>query len=308
MVSDPAFEELLKPDVAVESTGLHRGTDGRVYYVARLNSDPPRGYHDRYLQLIQSRGVLTMAHSGNPHVIPQRIQSYYFFVFRKGRTRPYTLLYRRFQDTDERWLKAEPLRGLPNPLALSGRELSFRLPAEALQRWRESILVPDEDVVDVKELPFRRFPGAVLQRVPVPEDDAHLLEDRKVRRMYVAVGARIEEVIDHYQRVIEAYGVPLTRPANRRHTISWWGGKQSLKNLTQVSVQDRSFAPVPGSDITLERIRELAPDLLQDFPSESVAFQVSLGFVDVKSAVPYWPAAAQVRWKELVEGQTVDPE
>ncbi|MCI0410165.1 MAG: hypothetical protein L0191_16680 [Acidobacteria bacterium] len=305
-VSDPALEELLKPDVPVQSTRLHRGADGRFYYVARINDNAPRGYHDRYLQLIQSRGVLTMARSGNPHIIPQRIQSYVFFVFRKGRTRPYTLLHRRFEDTDARWLQAEPLRNLPHPLTLSGRELVFRLGPGALQPWKETILVPDKDGAEVKELPFPRFPGAVLKEVSVPEDDAHLLEHLHVGRTYTTLGARIEEVIDHYERVIEAHGVPVIRPANAQNSLSWWGGSRSLKTLTQVSVKKTPFAPAPGSDITLQTIRELAPDLLQDFPSDAVAFDVFLTFVDAGTAMPYWPAAAQVRWKTLMEGQKVN--
>jgi hypothetical protein len=304
-VSDPGLEELLTPDVKVESSGLQRGTDGRVYYVARLSDRLPSDYRERYLKLIQSRGVLITPDYGNPHILPRRIRSYNYLVLKKGQTRPYTLLYRRFGDTDAPWLKAQPLRALPHPLALNGRELVVRLPSEALQPWREAVLISEQDVPDVKALPFPRFPGAVLQKVVVPEDDSHLAEYNTVAHSYVVLGVGMNDVIEHYQRVIGAYGVPLSRPANSTSSIRWWGGKESLRGLSQVVVEQRSFAPVAGSDITLERIRELAPGILQDFPAQAVAFRVLLDFVEVQDAVPYWPDAEQRRWKELTNRVTV---
>jgi hypothetical protein len=239
----------------------------------------------------------------NPHIVPRRIRSYDFFVFRKGRSRPFTLFYRQFDDTDNRWLDEHPFRNLPRPFTLGGRRLVVRLASYALQPWKESILVPDHDVVEVSELPFPRFPGAVLERVFRRDREKDLLEDGRVSRDYVTIGSDFEGVLAHYQLAIGAFGIPIGRRQDNPAQLRWLDREQPIKSVIRARVQRLGFAPVPARDLGLEEVRTAAPTLFLDFPADAVLFGVTLEFADVETAAAYWTAEDQRRRRVLLQKQ-----
>ena len=293
-VSDADFEAMLRPEEPVESAGLFAGTDEKIHYVAHLRDKPARGFVEAYRKVIRSRGFLIAATGDSTHYALPRTTGYRFVVLKKGPIRPFTLFNRRFQDSGP---LAYP-RSYPYPIDLHGRTLVVKLGPEALEPWEKTVVVPEEDVVKVKEFFFPRFPGAVLTRDLGPEDDDDLRRDY-LTRVYVARGASIEDIVAHYRNVLEQQGIPVRPDQDRTPELSWFSRENPLKGLYTVSI-DRDFLLVARTELTTEDLTKWAPAVLEGCPTDVVPFKVSVGFVSNEGAAAYWTAEQQARREALL--------
>jgi hypothetical protein len=300
-ITDPDLEQILRPDVPVVSAGLYRGTDRRVYFVAKLAGKPGDHYLEKYQKLIASRGVFARPVGSSPHAIPPRIMGSYFLAFKKGRLVPFSLFHVEFKDGDDKWLRKHPLRSFPNPFKLERDLLSIRLGFED-QPWTESILVPERDVVDVKELPFPRFPGAVLQWTGPEKSDGQLLDDPSVYRNYVVPTVPMSDVIKHYVGVLRAYGVPLEPESpNERGRISWGG---SFKHIERIAVEPSGAAQGLHGALGRDELREKVPNLMEGSP-KVLAFSVRVGFTSSEDAAAYFTEQERLRREQLLAQRNV---
>lgn len=285
-VRDEAYEEVLRPDVPVESDGLFRGRDGRISYAARLASTPWPGYLLRYEKLLRSRGFLMIPYNTNVHVPLFRRLGTDFLFMSKVRPAPYTLAVRSFRDTDARWTRDEVLTNYPAPVALRGRVLSVRLGEDALTPWQETVLVPDRDVLQLRELPFPRFPGAVLSgtlvpRLDPPEADRAL---RTVLRTYIVRGASMDAITRHYVDVTARFGSPVTRDVN---PDEWtWYDKTGIRGVQAIAILRGT--PSDVGDTPFQDLRRIAPEFIGDFPADARFFSVRVMFTDLATVRQYW--------------------
>ena len=298
-VSDADFEVMLKPEEPVESAGLFTGRDEAVYYVAHLRDKPARGFVEAYRNLIRSRGFLISASGDSTHYALPRTTGYRFVVFKKGPIRPFTLFNRWFYDTGGEEL-AFP-RTYPYPIDLHGQTLVVKLGPKALEPWEKTVVVPEEDVVQVKELFFPRFPGAVLMRYFGPEDEDHLRRDEHITRVYAARGASMEDILRHYRNALEQQGIPIRRGKDTSPSkLSWFSRENPRKGLYSVSI-DRDFLLVARTELTTEDLTKWAPAVLEGCPTDVVAFVLHVGFVSNEGAAVYWTAEQQARREALAK-------
>lgn len=299
-VKDPDFEEMLRPVEPLESAGLFVGKDGSVHYVAHLRKEPGRDFLDAYRKTISSRGFLIFASGDSPHSIVPRITGYRFVVFKKGPLRPFTLFHRWFYDSAGKDLPFP--RSYPSPVRLHGRTLVVTLGPKALEPWETSIVVPEADVVDVKELPFPRFPDAVLTSVDRHEGEYGLRETGTSRR-YVARGKAFEEILHHYRRALEGRGMSIVPVKNTTSTT--WRSAKVRADLTEVSL-GRTRVMVIRTELTTETLMEQAPGLLEGFPTDVVAFVLHVRFATDETAANYWTAEDQTRRAALLAQEEKD--
>ncbi|MCI0410093.1 MAG: hypothetical protein L0191_16310, partial [Acidobacteria bacterium] len=194
-VAAPELEALLKPTEPTKWSGLRKGTDGRYYYLAELESEPSRDFIERQHQAYQARGVFTRAIGESPHSFPRRL-GYEHLTFRKGRSRPWSLYCLEIDDSNPKWISEAPFyRQYPTPSHLEGRLFVFRLGQSDVTAWKELVVVPERDMMTLKELPFPRFPGAFINAVVGEKQD----QDLNVSRRYVVRARPINEVLEHYR-------------------------------------------------------------------------------------------------------------
>jgi hypothetical protein len=289
-VMEADYEAMLRPEEPLGSAGLFVGKDRKLYYVAHLREEPGRGFLDAYQKQIQSRGFLIFASGDSPHSILPRVTGYRFVVFKKGPVRPFTLFYRWFYDSPA-GKDLPPPRSYPFPVQLHGRTLVVTLGTEALEPWEKSVVVPEEDVVDVKELPFPRFPGAVLTRVSRHEGP-YGLRRGDVLRSYVVRGASIEDILTHYRGVLQQHGIPIGPVHGATAEYSWFSRDNPVQGLYQASVEP-ALLMVVRTELSTQTLGKWAPSLLEDLPADVVAFTVNVGFVRSEVAAEYWTAEEQ---------------
>jgi len=301
-ISDVELEAALTPDVPVESSGLFLGKDRKAYYVATLRSDPPLLFERRYSKLIESRGILGHRVTGSAHAIVPRVYGYEFLFLKKGRVKPFSLYYRKFNDYDP-----DPASNaeLPDPLSVEGRRLVLRLGFGVQGPWKESILVPAEDLIEVKELPFPRFPGAVLADNNEPDEytanDRRLIEGRVISRIYVYASS-FSEVAAHYRRTLTELGMPVKPFGDPIRELGWQGRGRS-DGMERVDVEEMSnwFAAVPKTQLTTEELRQRLPSLMEGLPSNAQQYRVIAGFRDPETAAQYWSSKTQELRRSLLE-------
>lgn len=307
---DPAYRDLepiLLPDQPVESSRFVLGTDRRVYYVARLSSRPWPMADTRYRQLLRSRGFFTEAQSTSGGRPGGRRYGYKMLVFRKGPVSPYSLLYWQFGDDDETSGTYGPRRdgaNFPRPVQVDGRDLTVRLGSPAFEGWRQWILLPEEDVARVKELPFERYPGAVLAEVLSIGSHANwrvdLLKERGGGRQYLVRGTTCAAVLAHYANVLDPLGLPreFWDPTYR---VAYRARGTADVALAYVSVA--SMGPVvmlPDPALLQQEVSEYAPQLLQDLPSDFCRYRVLIDFRTNADAAEYWSQEDQQKREALL--------
>ncbi len=164
-VTAPELETLLKPTEPTKWTGLRKGTDGKYYYLAELESEPSGDFIERQHQAYQSSSVFTRAIGESPHSFPRAL-GYEHLIFRKGRTRPWSLYNLKIDDSNSKLMSDAPFhQQYPKPSHLDGRLFVFRLGQSDVTAWKELVIVPERDVMTLKELPFPRFPNAAISMV-----------------------------------------------------------------------------------------------------------------------------------------------
>jgi hypothetical protein len=281
-VTAPELEAMLKPLEPTKWAGLRKGTDGRHYFVAELESEPSSDFLERQERAYQARGVLSRSVGESPHSFPRR-RGYEHLIFRKGRTKPWSLYYLEIHDSDSKWLGEAPFyRQYPSPYHLDGRFFVLRLGERDLTAWKELVIVPDRDVVDLKELPFPRFPGAVVSRVGDAKGALF------VTREYVVRKAGVEAVRQHYTEALRQAGSS-TDNIHKDSRLHWSSGGQPIDGITRVSLDLIPPPFIAGKDVALDRVRELAPTLFEDFPDPVIGLWLSIGFEDAALADPYQP-------------------
>lgn len=268
-VSDAGLEEALAPE-ASERSCLCRGADGRYYYVAHLSQPPSSDFAEDYAGLIASRGFLIRSIRSSPHVPPTRVEGYEFFLVRPTSVQPLVVRSRRFMDFSDD--KGAFAKSHPWPISLEGRRLVVRLGADALVSWQERTLVPAEDAVAVKELPFPRYPGAVLTRA--------FGHSRSVGRNYAVRRTSLDSVLDHYFRVCEAFG----RPQRRTNDIRCFAADPA-NPVEYMGAEKGSLLAAPG--LALHRVAEAAPELLRDLPQDLTPFTIRVNFATPDDAETY---------------------
>lgn len=303
---EPVLEELVKPDHPVDSAGLYLAEDGRLYYVARLQRDPGlnTAYLHRYRELLAPRGFIIRPLIKSSHEVPfpSRTVGYEFLALRKGKSGRFSLLYRQFVDVNQRPAEdTQLLEHFPDPITLEDCVLVFRLGRGAHQPWRESVLVPEADLVNVQEFPFPRFPGAVLLRMSRPSKDGVLdPNESTVDRTYVVRGASSGNIISHYRRALRDYGLPVEPHPVSPAEISYRGDARRGIILALVRVPSYLPAPIEGVPLSFQELSKLAPNLVASFPTDVLQLQVLLQFADPDDAAPYWHPDDQRRRQEML--------
>ncbi len=306
-VADPDFEVIFRPESPVESFELRRGTDRRIYAVSRFTKRPSFDYVKDYEKLLRTRGVLLWPHNTSPREIPWHRLGMNFLVIQKMWHEPYTVRYREFEDTDWRWINRDVWTNYPYPIEVHGRELVVRLGEEALLPWRETVLVPDKDVVSVKEFPFPRYPGAVLQEVHGGEDAwlRQPLTDSSmasVYRRYVVRGVPIQAVFDHYETATAETGTPVggsdPNPSERQ-----WYNPKAVGGIIAVTILSNPGAVFIGSKWCADSLKTEASLFMSDFPDDVTVFDVRLSFADAHVAMSYWPQSWRDRRETLLRAQ-----
>ena len=289
-VADQALIALLTPDVPTERAALLEGPSGSAWFEALLAAEPPTSYVDQYLSTIRQRGVESEPLMSSPHAIPPRILGYRLHAVLPAGVRPFSLAFTSFENRDDDWLEAHPLRNAPYPITVHGRTLRVML-GKRLNAWRQEVLVPTADIEVVEELPFARFPGAVLKRVSGPTTDAGHIRDASVTRAYVIVGATHEDVLRHYASTLAPIG------AERSRDGVYWSGH--LAGMTRLSVSSEA-TPLAISGVPLDAIFKRAPFLLASAPQGVAGFLVHAEFESVATAARYWPAEQRKRRAQLL--------
>ena len=303
-IVDAELEAALTPDVPVESSGLFLGEDRKAYYVATLRSDPPLLFERGYSKLIESRGILRHTVSGSAHAIPPQVYGYEYLFLKKGRLKPFSLLYRKFNDYDP---DPESKAEIADPFSMEGRRLVLRLGFGVQAPWKENILVPEEDLIEVKELPFPRFPGAVLADNNEPDaqasGDDRLREGKTISRTYVCASS-FPQVAAHYRRYLTDIGMAVKPLGDPIHTLDWRGHGRS-DGIEQVLVSEMSnwFTAVPKTQLTTRELRERLPSLVEGFPSDAQQYLVNVRFRDPDTAAQYWSSRTQELRRSLLESE-----
>jgi hypothetical protein len=292
-VVDMDLESMLLPSAAVEDAGLY-SVAGLFFYEARLKEPPGHDFLDRYQELLFSRGVLIRALGGSPHAVVPRLLGWETRCIRPGRVKPFSYFETVFVNRPEgSGVKSSPW-STGDILRLEGDSLRLDL-GQRRAPWSEVVLVPNEDQESARELPFMRFPGAVLLAQPVPIKDRDLLDSTNVGRRYVAQAGSFEDVLSHYQSEMQRLGIVL-RVATDRRSASWSGGVTS--GLVSVSIGEDSLVLL--GRFPLDQARRRWPRVFQAYPEEVVRFYVSAYLTDNAAAAAYWTPEEQQRRAALL--------
>jgi hypothetical protein len=284
-VTAPELETLLKPLDRTKWTGVRKGTDGRYYYLAELESEPSGDFIERQHQAYQSRGVFTRAIGESPHSFPRRL-GYEHVILRKGRVKPWSLYSLEIDDSNSKWISEAPFyRQFPKPSQLEGRLFVFRLGQSDVTAWKELVIVPERDLMALKELPFPRFTGAFISAVVGDREGQHL----GVSRRYVVRARSFNEILEHYREVITRAGFPIDYDKIHPREPTWRSDGQAINGVTRIKVMETVFPFLFGQPFGLARVRERVPFLFEDFPDPVTGFQVSMTFEDAALAAPYQP-------------------
>jgi hypothetical protein len=284
-VTAPELETLLKPLEPAKWTGLRKGTDGRYYYLAELESSPSGDFIERQHQAYQSRGVFTRAIGESPHSFPRRL-GYEHVILRKGRVKPWSLHCLEIDDSNPKWISEAPFyRQFPKPSHLEGRLFVFRLGQSDVTAWKELVIVPDQDLMTLKELPFLRFPGAVINAVVGEKENP----GPGIAHRYVVRTHPINEVLEHYRKVIVRAGFPIDYDNIHPRELTWRADGQAVNGVISIGVMETVVPFLLGKPFGLAEVRERVPFLFEDFPDPVTGFQVSMDFEDASLAAPYQP-------------------
>jgi hypothetical protein len=282
-VTAPELETLLQPTEPTKWTALRKGTDGSYYYLAELQNAPSGDFIERQHEAYRSRGVFTRAIGESPHSFPRTL-GYEHLMFRKGRSRPWSLHSLEIKDYNVESMSDAPFyRQYPKPIHVEGRLLVFRLGQSDVTAWKERVIVPEQDVMALKELPFPRFPGALVNYVGGDR------ESPVVTRYYVVRTRGINEVLEYYREAITHAGFPIDYDRNRPRELTWRVDGQAVKDVIRIRVVEFPLPLLPGNPLSLAQVRERAPSLFTDFPHPLGGYQVSVVFENTALAVPYQP-------------------
>ncbi len=280
---DPRLLAALQPADAVESAHLAQGDDGSVTFAARLSGDPPRDYRETYGRLLAARGVFVTRLVQGRFIASA--QGHEFRFVRRVRERALAFESRTFKD----W---SPLHepglwgrlGYITPVLLEGRRLTVRLGAPREPAWRLVDFAPDRDVIQLKELPVPRFPGARLYHDPL-ESLAAREDEAVVLRRYFAPGASLPDVVAHYERAWREQGVPLARTGAGGLSLRPAPTKP-IRGLTAIGIGADDPQVFRPSGVGLRELTWSAPALLSGAPA-GVYYKATLVFAEAREAQPY---------------------
>jgi hypothetical protein len=293
-IDDAVLEEMLRPSLPTTSDRLFADRRGWTYYEAQLSEDPPRGYVESYVKQLPQKGVLIRGAGGSPHGVLPRVRTYTTLCARPGRTRPFSVRYTEFRSHSELGLEGgDALKSAPVPVRVDGRRLRFAL-GDRLAEWGERILVPTEDLVSAPELPFPRFPGAVVKDIPLYDlrERGLYLETTATTRVYVAQGKTLEEIGKFY--VDEARSVGIDCRQHQDGSVFWRGS--SPIGVTGLVVGKRNLSTLGDLGTDLWR---LMPQLAVGLPAGVIEFDVRVQFDSNARASQYWPEPERARRYQL---------
>ncbi len=282
---------MLRPDVPTVAERLLRDERKVVWYEAELRDPSPKGYAEHYREVLRSRGTIFKPIGSSPHAIPPRLWGYETLFLRRGKTPVFSISYASFNSRDDDWLKEHGLWNAPDPLRVEDRHLTLLL-GKLRRPWTERVIVPERDVVDVREFPFARYPGAVLQALS-PANVKELGGDAAVSRHYVVRNGDMSRVVEHYKRELGRLGIE-ARIDNPERTSLYWqarglrekGAEEPKAQLTQVHIGNAGPDVVPGSGFNIGDLREAVPSVLKDEPS-AIYFSIHVGLAGLTLAESY---------------------
>ena len=288
-VDDHELEALLSPDLETQGTELLENGEGERLFVARLRQRVPRGYRDRYVRLLRTRGVFIYPRR-DPHIYPWGVSKgpvdgYDFTVVVPGVDAPqaYSLCHRSFQDFDTSdWRSWRPHL---HPVEVRGTLVLVRLGNAGKAMSREIWVLPRRDQADAPELPFPRYPGAVIQAVYPGRDLGRTAEWRtRIARRYSVQDAP-ERVIAYYTRALEVLGgKPTAISLTHGTAIEWRAPFSQTSGFQRVMISAASPPALP-----LQPSVEGAPELLDRFPRlrEVTQLGVLVEFADEREATEW---------------------
>lgn len=291
---DPPLEQMLRPEEPIEKAGLFRTREGTFFYEACLVEEPPSDYLEHYQAVIEGRGVFIRATRSNLHQVIQRLEGWWVEFRRPGRTRPFSLQCSKYRVRDAEEVRR--LRNAPAVLAVQGGCLQVRLGRRHLP-WTEQVIVPDEDLYDVAELPLERFPGSVLKKVPSKASERGLRTSYSVTHQYVVVGVPLPDIMHHYRAEAEKLGISLKK---RDSDSYYWGGEGGpVEEIEWLKVEPTALSF--GEAGPAEIVRKHSPHLLKDLPSNVLEIRVGLRMTSASAAARYWTHDDQTRRSEILE-------
>ncbi len=284
--SDARLLAVLRPGVAVQRDGLWEDHAVGVWYEALLDADPPTDFGDQYLVSLRSRGVFVQAQPNSPHAIFSRVDGFEVVVVQRGSAPIYSVEYvtfgRRRAVSDSTGLSTRDFRDIAGPVRVTGRQLTFLLGRRA-SPWTARIVVPTRDLLTPPELPFPRYPGALLVSANVALGESR--GRSSIDRHYVLRGGAWDGVARHYERALAALGLNDIRTSSASPLVFWSG--DSALGLLRVAIGPTQATLVPESGLNISEMRSTAPRLLEGLPDDALFFNVSVDFSSPSAATRY---------------------
>lgn len=285
---DEAVTAALAPDLPIVEAFLWKDERRFVTYRSVLREPAPKGYADRYLERITSRGVVVKPIGTSPHAFPPRTWGYRTYFIRVSRPTPLTLSHTTFDSRDHQWLERHRFRSAPWPLTVAGAVLELTLGKP--DSWEHEVVLPERDSVDVKELPVRRYPSAVLKRAWVP-NETHVRDNTDVHRAYVVRGAGMAAIARHYASELRRLGVSGFQESPKN--VFWRGTETG--GIVGLSVHEAGLSMIQGSGFGLRDLRSIVPGLAAGVPADLIEFGISVDWPRPADRLEYLPRGGRPR-------------